>query len=52
MEEEKKGKDERKRGRKKERPTTLPKHSPITTNITGYLHPTFLCVRPAGKRDR
>jgi len=25
-----------------ERPTTPPKNSPI--NITGYLHPTFLCA--------
>ena len=44
MEEEMKGKDERKKGRKKERPTTPPKHSPITINITGYLHPIFLCA--------
>ena len=30
---------------KKERPTApLKWHSPITTNITGYLHRTFLCA--------
>ena len=32
----------RKSKRKRERPTTPLKYSPITTNITGYLHPTFL----------
>ena len=36
-------------GRKKERPTT-PKHSPITTNIPGYLHPTFFCAFAQPKR--
>ena len=36
---------------KKKDPPHPPKHNPITTNITGYLHPTFLCTfaHPEGR---